>query len=91
MERNELFPTEGLIEVVIHLAWAQLEVFADDVDQIQVLVAGDEDSVSHLDISQKNGVLLVEQPQYGLHLNLASQCWMQVCVRIPRSWRQEIR
>ncbi len=28
----------------------------------------------------------MEQPQYGLSLNLTDSRWMQVCVRVPRAW-----
>lgn len=90
MERNEHFEASGLSDVVVHLAWAQLEIFADDVDKIQVLVAGDDQSVHDLRVLAKDGLLLVEQPQYGLSLNLMEGHWMQVCVRMPRAWQKPI-
>ncbi len=90
MERNVHFETAGLQDIVVHLAWAQLEIFADDVDKIQVLAAGDENSVTDLRVGTKDKVLLVEQPQYGLSLNLMESRWMQVCIRVPRSWAHEI-
>ena len=91
MERNLMFETDGLNDIAVHLAWAQLEIFADDVQKIQVLVAGDERSVEDLRILTKDGQLLVEQPQYGLSIsNLRESTWMQVCVRVPRTWDKEI-
>ncbi len=90
MERNELFDTGNLEGLVVHLAWAQLEIFADDVERIQVLVAGDETSVADMRIGITEGELLVEQPQYGLTLNLVEGHWMQVCIRVPRSWQKSI-
>ena len=32
MERNLSFDTEGLEKIAVHLGWAQLEMFADEVD-----------------------------------------------------------
>ncbi len=90
MERNVHFETSSLRDIAVRLAWAQLEVFADDVEKIQVLVSGDEATVSDLRIVVKEGILVVEQPQYGLSLNLMESRWMQVCVRVPRTWQQEL-
>lgn len=90
MERNEHFESSGLSDVVIHLAWAQLEIFADDVEKIQVLAAGDDQSVNDLRILVRDGALLVEQPQYGLSLNLMEGHWMQVCIRMPRGWNKPL-
>lgn len=90
MERNESFVASNLIDLAIHLAWAQVEIFGDDVERVQVLAAGDENSVRDLRIEISDDVLLVEQPQYGLSLNITDSHWMQVCVRVPRAWEQKI-
>lgn len=91
MERNLMFDTDGLNDIAVRLAWAQLEIFADDVQKVQVLVAGDERSVEDLRILIKDGALVVEQPQYGLSIsNFTESTWMQVCVRVPRGWDREI-
>lgn len=87
MERNISFEAEALQTVVVHLAWAQLEIFADDVEKLQVMAAGDDSSVNDLRIESKDGRLLVEQPQYGLSLNIKESHWLQVCVRVPRAWK----
>lgn len=91
MERNESFEIQELSDIAVHLAWAQLEIFADDVDKIQVLASGDDNSVSDLRIECKNGTLLVEQPQYGFSLNIMESRWLQVCVRMPRNWGKGVR
>lgn len=39
MERNLSFDTEGLEKIAVHLGWAQLEMFADEVDKVQVMAA----------------------------------------------------
>lgn len=91
MEKNMQFETQGLESIVVHLAWAQLEAFADDVEKIQVLVAGDEHSVADLRLECKDGTLLVEQPQYGISVNgLMDGKWMQICVRMPRAYGKDI-
>ncbi len=90
MERNESFAAANLNDLAIRLAWAQVEIFADDIDRVQVLAAGDENSVSDLRIETDGQVLIVEQPQYGLSLNITESHWMQVCVRMPKSWNQQI-
>lgn len=90
MERNESFVAENLVDLAVHMAWAQVEIFADDIECVQVLAAGDESSVRDLRIEINDSVLLVEQPQYGLSLNITDSHWMQVCVRVPRKWKQKI-
>ena len=90
MERNESFATENLNDLVVHMAWAQVEVFADDIERVQVLAAGDENSVRDLRIEQNEDTLLVEQPQYGLSLNITESRWMQVCIRVPKAWDKKL-
>ena len=90
MERNVQFEITALKDIVVRLAWAQLEIFADDVEKIQVLAAGDEGSVTDLRIMVREDALVVEQPQYGLSLNITESKWMQVCVRVPRTWQAAI-
>ena len=90
MERNLSFDTEGLEKIAVHLGWAQLEMFADEVDKVQVMAAGDDSSVEDLRIAVKDGCLTVEQPQYGLSLNIMECRWLQVCVRVPSQWKGDI-
>ena len=56
MERNLSFDTEGLENIAVHLGWAQLEMFADEVDKVQVMAAGDDSSVEDLRIAVKDGM-----------------------------------
>ena len=90
MERNESFSADNLNDLAIHMAWAQVEIFADDIDRVQVLAAGDENSVRDLRIEQDGDALVAEQPQYGLSINITESHWMQVCVRVPKSWEKKI-
>lgn len=90
MERNESFAAGSLNDLAVRLAWAQLEIFADDIEHVQVLAAGDETSVHDLRIEVEDNVLVVEQPQYGLSLKIMESRWMQVCVRVPKTWDQKM-
>lgn len=90
MERNESFQSEGLNEINVRLAWGQLEIFADDIEKIQVMAAGDESSTQDLKIVVKEDRLVVEQPQYGISFNITEGHWLQVCVRVPRAWSKDI-
>ncbi|MCE5344238.1 MAG: DUF4097 domain-containing protein [Eubacteriales bacterium] len=90
MERNESFAASSLNDLAVRQAWAQVEIFADDIDHVQVLAAGDETSVHDLRIEVEDNVLVVEQPQYGLSLKIMESRWMQVCVRVPKSWAKTI-
>ncbi len=90
MERNLSFDTEELSSIAVRLGWAQLEMFADEVDKVQVMAAGDDSSVEDLRIAVKDGILTVEQPQYGLSLNIMESRWLQVCVRVPSQWKGDV-
>ena len=90
MERNLSFDTEELSSIAVRLGWAQLEMFADEVDKVQVMAAGDDSSVEDLRIAVKDGILTVEQPQYGLSLNIMESRWLQVCVRVPNQWKGDV-
>ena len=86
MERNETFPIGKFHEIIARLAWAQLEIIADDTEQIQVLASGDERTVSELKIAVDDGELIIEQPQYGLSLDITHGHWMEILVRVPKTW-----
>jgi DUF4097 and DUF4098 domain-containing protein YvlB len=90
MERNMKFPITGLNDISIRLGWAQLELYTDDVEQIQVIASGDEHTLNDLRIAEKEGTLVVEQPQYGITLDITRGHWMQLCLRLPRTWDHTI-
>ncbi len=90
MEKNFSFPKERISELYCRLTWAQLELIADDVQEIQVLAAGDDQSVTDLRVEEQDGRLVVEQPALIFSLNIISHKWTQVCIRIPRGWRGAI-
>lgn len=90
MERNENFPIAGLTGITIRLAWAQLEIYTDDIDRIQVIASGDDHTLSDLRIAVEENTLVIEQPQYGISLDITHGHWMQLCVRVPKTWDQTI-
>ena len=92
MEQNVNFPIAGLTDITIRLGWAQLEIYSDDVEQIQVIVSGDAHTVDSLHAAVKDGELFIEQPQYGLgtSLDITRGHWLELCVRVPKAWDQTI-
>ena len=88
MNRNESFPAILVNALAVQLAWASLDVMVEDVEQIQLYVSGDENDVKELRIACEENRLTVEQPSYGINLkSLGSQRWMQIMLRLPRSWK----
>lgn len=87
MNKIETFSPTQIAGVEAHLAWASLEVLADDVNELQVMAASNDKDVSDLRIQEKEGRLVVEQPTYGLSIKLNSERWMQIVIRLPRSWK----
>ena len=87
MNRNEAFNAMDIHTLAVHTVWATLEVIADDVDTLQLLVAGDDDHVESLKASVEDGKLSVEQPAYGFTPKISAVRWMQVTIRVPRDWK----
>ena len=88
MNRNESFSAILVNTLAARLAWASLDVLVEDVEQIQVLVSGGENDVNQLRITCEENRLTVEQPSCGINLkSLGSERWMQVMIRLPRSWK----
>lgn len=87
MDRNEAFDALSASALSLHLAWASLDVMVEDVEDIQLLISGDEEDVSAMKIALAEGRLTVEQPTYGLSYKVNMARWMQLLLRIPRSWK----
>ncbi len=87
MNRNESYPASGVAALDVNLAWATLELVTDSVQDVQVLVSGNESDVDDLRTGLENGKLTVEQPAYGLTPRIAVVRWMQVVVRLPETWK----
>ena len=87
MNRNESFSPTAVTELALHLAWASLDVMVDDVDDIQVMISGNDADVSDMKLDCNDGRLRLEQPTYGLSIKLNTERWMQVLLRIPPQWK----
>lgn len=89
MNRNEAFSSMQVSSLTAHLAWASLDVMVEDVEQIQVCISGAEKDVKELRVECLDGVLLVEQPAYGIK-TLGTEHWMQIILRVPREWKGSV-
>ena len=87
MNRNESFPALNVSTLNVRLGWASLEVMVDDVEDIQVLLSGDEVEIAEMKVALQDGRLQVEQPSYGISTRIHTSKWMQVFIRLPRSWK----
>jgi len=91
MERNLSFPREAVSRVRTKLTWAQLEIVTAPVDELRLLIAGDDDSVEELRTELESQELTIAQPQlaYAKEI-LPRRRWLQICLRLPESWRGEL-
>lgn len=90
LEKVMSFNGDVVQSISVKLAWPQIELFLDDVAEIQVLAAGDEHTVSELKMAEKEGKLSIEQPTYGISMDITNGKWMQVVVRVPRKWQGSV-
>ncbi len=90
MNRAETFDALNVTTISIHLAWATLEILSDEVSAMQLLVSGDDMDVEDLKVSLSEGTLSIEQPSYGLSPHLTVVRWMQVVLRVPRTWKGKV-
>lgn len=87
MNRNEQFAPLEVTRLDIHLTWPDLEVFTDDTNAIQVLIAGDENSVNELRVNLKDGALEISQPTKGINYHINQPIWLKITVLLPRDWK----
>lgn len=87
MSRNHSFSPMEVSALTVKLTWATVEIMVDDVEQIQVLVAGNDADVKDLKVELTAGALLIEQPAIGISVNLTAGRWMDVFIRMPLAWK----
>lgn len=87
MEKSFSFPKESVEELICRLSFAQVELLGEEIGEIQVLAAGDDQSIADLRVDVRDGRLTVEQPSFMFSLNFITHRWAQVCVRIPKDWK----
>ena len=88
MDRTEMFPRHQADHIELNLAWASLNVYVDDTEDLQVLVSGAEADVNDLRIAMSGErALVVTQPLYGISYRIGTGRWLQVNLRVPREWK----
>ena len=90
MERNLSFDYKQLKEIEINLSWPQLEIFPNEANDVHVIIAGDNKTVPQIKVELQGDKLTVEQPKYGMNLNIAEGSWMQILMYIPNDFKGEI-
>lgn len=88
MEKTFQFGIENLEQVCINVAWPHLEVHFSDREELHMLMAGDESSLSQMKVDFDGKKLFVEQPQFGLFKNYMQGAWMQIILDIPKAYRK---
>lgn len=91
MEKSVSFPRDQIDRVILKMTWAQVEVVLGTGDEFQVIATGDDSSVEELRVELKEKALEAAQPPL---LNakgmLPRSKWLQICVRVPQTWRGEV-
>lgn len=87
MERNIRYPARQGMRVRTKLSWAQVEIMSCEKDELQLMIAGDDESVESLRVEQSGEDIVIAQPQtaYAKEL-LPTKRWLQICVRLPQGF-----
>ena len=87
MNRSESFASVDIHAVQCHVSWASLEVRADNVPEMRLLISGSDDDVRDLKITVEEGVLSIDLGIRERLPNVMGLQWMQIALRLPSSWR----
>ena len=87
MNRNEFFQALMVTKIVLRLTSAALEICTDDIDDIHVMVSGSKADTETLRIVSSADTLTIEQPVSTLAKSAAAGGWMQIAIRVPRTWK----
>ena len=87
LNRNESFPSADTHSIVFDMVRSSIDVQSCDVEDIQLLISGDDESVSLLQLEWNGGRLSMSMPIRDRVPNLVSPAWMQTILRLPRSWK----
>ena len=90
MNRNEFFQALPITRLTLCLTGAALEICTDDIEDIHVMVSGSKDAAEALRISAKADTLTLQQPLSLKAAKGANSSWLQVTIRLPRSWKGAI-
>lgn len=87
MNRNEFLKALPITRIRLKLIGAALEICTDDIDDIHVMVSGADREVNTLHIAVQEDQLLVEQPATALARNPMGDSWLQITLRLPKTWK----
>lgn len=87
MNRNEFFQALSLTKLHLRLTHAALEICTDDIEDIHVMVSGSKADAEALHIAAAADTLRVEQPLSLRKKASAAGSWLQIVIRLPRSWK----
>lgn len=90
MNRNEFFQALTVTKLTLRLTNAALEICTDDIEDVHVMVSGGSADAEALKIAEAAGALIVEQPVSALAKAAAGNSWMQLAIRLPRTWKGAI-
>ena len=87
MEKNLSFSESTATRVRAKLTWAQFEIVSSHAAQVDVFIAGDDESVEELRVEQSENGLVIAQPQlaYAKEI-LPRRHWLQICLRLPQEF-----
>ena len=87
MTRNESFPAADTNAVSIDMVRSSIDIQTCDIDDLQLLISGDDESVSLLQLDWSGGKLSLSMPIRDRVPNLVAPAWMQTVLRLPRTWK----
>lgn len=90
MNRNEFLDALTITRINLKLVGATLEILSDDIEDVHVMVSGADRDVNALRIAAQADQLVVEQPATALAKNPVGVSWMQLTLRLPRTWKGRI-
>ena len=87
LNRNESFPAADTHSVSMDMVRSSIDIQTCDIDDLQLLISGDDESVSLLQLDWSSGKLSLSMPIRDRVPNLVSPAWMQTVLRLPRTWK----
>lgn len=90
MNRNEFFDALPLTRITLKLTSATLEMCTDDIEEVHVMISGADGDVRALRVDVQGNQLVLEQPAISRQKNPIATSWLQVTLRLPRTWKGRI-
>ena len=87
MNRTESYASLETHTISMDMVRSTIDVYSYDTDTIQLLVSGDDASVSLMHLEWNNGKLMLSMPMRDRVPNPIAAAWMQIVLRLPRDWK----